>query len=408
MINNLWNSNTPRYFWLCQPEPTDEQWQFAIQKASQAFDLPGNPENISQLLSLTLGENQFGPDHFKLNTLKRIYYTLKPSFPRMLIDTIKKVSSTQAKQCFLLDWPVEDRFVSFLWDVIRNLLLEMGQPEIRFRYFWPDGKEYALVLTHDVDTKEGLEFIPELVKLEEKLGFRSSFNIVPEKYPIKNGIVKSLQERGFEVGVHGLKHDGKEFNSYEVFSHRVKSINQYLKKFNATGFRAPLMHRNPEWMQELEIDYDMSFFDTDPYEPLPGGTMSIWPFFIGRFVELPYTLVQDCTLVTVLGETTPKLWFDKLNFIQRYNGMALLNTHPDYCRDERIYNIYESFLQTVKDQGNYWHALPGEVAQWWRQRALNPGQENTSRVVMGTISLRDNQILVERAASTRESIDNIN
>jgi hypothetical protein len=149
----------------------------------------------------------------------------------------------------------------------------------------------------------------------------------------------------------------------------------------------------------------MSFFDTDPYEPLPGGTMNIWPFYIGRFIELPYTLVQDCTLVTVLGETTPKLWFDKLNFIQRYNGMALLNTHPDYCRDKHIYAIYENFLHTVKDRGSYWHALPGEVAQWWRQRALNPGQEVASGVMMGTLSLKNDQIVIETGGRSHESID---
>ena len=45
-------------------------------------------------------------------------------------------------------------------------------------------------------------------------------------------------------------------------------------------------------MRHLEIEYDLSFFDTDPFEPIPGGTMSIWPFFIGHFVELPYTLAR--------------------------------------------------------------------------------------------------------------------
>ena len=77
-------------------------------------------------------------------------------------------------------------------------------------------------------------------------------------------------------------------------------------EFGAVGFRAPLTIRNPEWMQALNIEYDLSFFDTDPFEPIPGGTMSIWPFFTGHFVELPYTLVQDYTLVSVLGEDYPK------------------------------------------------------------------------------------------------------
>ena len=80
--------------------------------------------------------------------------------------------------------------------------------------------------------------------------------------------------------------------------------------------------RNPEWMQALEIEYDLSFFDADPYEPMPGGTMSIWPFILGRFVELPYTLIQDHTLTAVLGETTPRLWLEKVDFIERYRGWS--------------------------------------------------------------------------------------
>ena len=116
---------------------------------------------------------------------------------------------------------------------------------------------------------------------------------------------------------------------------RAKRINAHLKELDAVGFRSPLTMRNPEWMQALEIEYDLSFFDTDPYEPMPGGTMSIWPFILGHFVELPYTLMQDYTLTAVLGETTPRLWLQKVDFIERYHGMALVNTHPDYLLNPR-------------------------------------------------------------------------
>ena len=34
------------------------------------------------------------------------------------------------------------------------------------------------------------------------------------------------------------------------------------------------------------MQYDLSFFDTDPFEPIPVGTMSIWPFMLGNFVEI--------------------------------------------------------------------------------------------------------------------------
>ncbi|MEI8347357.1 MAG: hypothetical protein WCG27_07815, partial [Pseudomonadota bacterium] len=96
------------------------------------------------------------------------------------------------------------------------------------------------------------------------------------------------------------------------------------------------------------LEYDLSFFDTDPYEPIPGGTMSIWPFILGRFVEMPYTLVQDYTLVNVLGEKSPRLWLEKVNFVRDYCGMVLVNTHPDYLQSPDNWNIYVEFLQEMK------------------------------------------------------------
>jgi hypothetical protein len=45
---------------------------------------------------------------------------------------------------------------------------------------WPEGKKFAFVLTHDVESKEGLSKCRGLMKLEQNLGFRSSFNFIPE------------------------------------------------------------------------------------------------------------------------------------------------------------------------------------------------------------------------------------
>jgi hypothetical protein len=121
-------------------------------------------------------------------------------------------------------------------------------------------------------------------------------------------------------------------------------------------------------MQMLEIDCDLSFFDTDPYEPMPGRTMSIWPFTIGRFTEPPYTLPQDFALFNLMGETFPKIWLEKIAFLEKYPGMALGIVHPDYSSEGPSKQIYESFLCTIKERQGYWHALPQEVTAWWKNR----------------------------------------
>ena len=262
------------------------------------------------------------------------------------------------------------------------------------RHFWARGNRFAVVLTHDIETTEGQSFVRKVADLEENLGFRSSFNFVPDRYKLDHHLFQELVERGFEVGIHGLKHDGKLFRSEHTFIKRSQAINSYLKELNAVGFRSPLMHRNPEWMQSLNIEYDLSFFDTDPFEPMPGGCMTIWPFTIGNFIELPYTLVQDSTLGYVLGETRPSLWLDKLDFIKNFWGMVLLNTHPDYLIDSNIWVIYQEFLQTIKVQQNYWHALPCEVARWWRKRSETLSGQESSDITLGTLIIENDQLQI--------------
>jgi hypothetical protein len=129
---------------------------------------------------------------------------------------------------------------------------------------------------------------------------------------------------------------------------------------------------------------------------MPGGCMTIWPFTIGHFIELPYTLVQDCTLGIVLGETTPRLWLEKLEFIKKYHGMALVNTHPDYLKVPQIWDIYLGFLNTLKEQNYYWHALPRDVARWWRKRSETPPDTEMSTMTHSALVLEDGQVVIHK------------
>jgi peptidoglycan/xylan/chitin deacetylase (PgdA/CDA1 family) len=384
----IWKSNHPRNFWCCQPDFPTEIWTEAIGRALPVLGLP-EAMGIESVLEWTLGEGQFGPNRYDLGLSRRVYYQLKPLIPRMLIRILRQMYNGARGREFLLDWPIERRFVQFQWEILRQGLIFSGQNEITFRYFWPEGKDFAFVLTHDVECAEGQRLIPVLADMEEALGFRSLFNFVPERYPPDRGLIEDLRQRGFEIGIHGLKHDGKLFDSYNRFSQRAQKINRYLTDFRSTGFRSPLTLRNPAWMQMLEIDYDLSFFDTDPYEPMPGGVMSIWPFTIGHFLELPYTLPQDFTVFNLLDETSPRMWLEKVDFLKKYHGMALVIVHPDYSSRGTSKQIYESFLRKIKERGGYWHALPGEVASWWKNRANlnNDYLGNDQQIAMAKIAL---------------------
>ena len=94
------------------------------------------------------------------------------------------------------------------------------------------------------------------------------------------------------------------------------------------------------------------------------------------YIELPYTLPQDFTLFVILKEETNRIWKTKLDWISDNKGMALFNTHPDYMNfDERpngleeySIRLYIDFLESIKTKysGQYWNALPREVAAFMR------------------------------------------
>ena len=244
---------------------------------------------------------------------------------------------------------------------------------------WPEGKKFAFVLTHDVELQNGHDKCEELMKIEKELGFKSSFNFVPERYNASPSLRKLLTENGFEVGVHGLNHDGKLFSNKNIFDERAAKINRFIKEWNVVGFRAPAMHHNLEWIHKLNIEYDLSTFDTDPFEPQSDGVGTIFPFIVenenkqNSYVELPYTLVQDFTLFILMQEKDINVWKNKIDWIAEKGGMVLVNVHPDYINfdnentaEEFPVDLYINLLKYIKDKysGGYWHSLPKDVAKF--------------------------------------------
>jgi glycosyltransferase involved in cell wall biosynthesis len=246
---------------------------------------------------------------------------------------------------------------------------------------WPENRRFAFVLTHDVEGKSGLGRCRDLAELEMRLGFRSSFNFVPEgEYDTPESVREFLTSHGFEVGVHDLCHDGQLYASRKKFAERARKINRYLAEWGAVGFRSGFMLHNFAWLRDLDVLYDASSFDTDPFEPQPESVNTIFPFWVARgdgsgYVELPYTLPQDSTLFVLLREQGIDTWTQKLEWVARHGGMALVNVHPDYIRfngdrhsNEYPANLYESFLRHVADQYGHeaWFALPRDVAAYFR------------------------------------------
>jgi hypothetical protein len=182
--------------------------------------------------------------------------------------------------------------------------------------------------------------------------------------------VSDLKDQGFEVGVHGLYHDGRDLESRELLLERLPAMHEAARRWGATGFRAPATHRGWDLMPLLDFDHDSSYLDTDPFEPQGGGSCTWWPFPIGDLVELPITLLMDHTLFVILRRDE-SVWTDKARFLRDQGGMALLITHPDYMLDPERLDVYDRFLATFAADETMWKALPRDVAAWWRRRAAS-------------------------------------
>lgn len=294
-------------------------------------------------------------------SLRNLYYWLKPVVPRRASLAVRRMAASWLRYRHDHTWPI----------------LESSLRPPEGWSGWPNGKKFAFVLTHDVEGARGLASCQKLAELDKALGLRSSFNFVPEgEYRVPDALRVSLEQQGFEIGVHDLYHDGSLYQSQRNFRTQAKAINTYIKKWGTWGFRSGFMLHNLDWIQDLDLLYDASTFDTDPFEPQPDGVGTIFPFWVQShgikgYVEMPYTLPQDFTLFVLLQETSIDLWRKKLDWVAEHGGMALTIVHPDYmCFDgkpndyEYPVELYEQLLKyvTARYGDVCWFATPREVA----------------------------------------------
>ena len=96
------------------------------------------------------------------------YYYIKPLIPRRVQIILRRYIAERKRLLYRDTWPIDPK---------------AGRCPEKWQG-WPGGKKFALVLTHDVDTFKGHEQCYQLMRLEESLGLRSSFNFVADGYQV--------------------------------------------------------------------------------------------------------------------------------------------------------------------------------------------------------------------------------
>src|SRR2546429_4379025 len=206
-IASIWRDRDGNVFLPFDPNET------VLSFWSEAYDAPGLL-GVRRLRALS----------------KAAYYHTRPLLPRGVQVSIRRSLSRVQERLPFPRWPIETSlhdFYAYLFDVFA----EVAGSRVPTLAPWPRKYSWALVLTHDVEPSTGYRNVHLLRHLELEADYRSSWNFVPRRYEVEDSFVNELLKDGFEVGVHGLYHDGRDFASLSTLSERIPGMREYAKRW---------------------------------------------------------------------------------------------------------------------------------------------------------------------------------
>jgi len=304
--------------------------------------------------------------------LKSAYYHLRPLTNRWLRSHVQRIRAVGWQKRSFPQWPVDTTVENVGDSLLSHSMRARDIDRVPFIWFWPRGARGCVSMTHDVETASGRDFTGHLLDIDDSFQIKSSFHVVPEgPYAVREEYLRQIVDRGFELCVQDLNHDGRLYEDRNTFLSRAARINRYAREYNAQGFRSGVLYRRHEWLSDLEFSFDMSVPNVAPFDPQRGGCCTVFPYFIGNVLELPLTTIQDYSLFHVLRESSIDLWRLQIEIILAKSGIATFLVHPDYIIEAEAQAAYRQLLTLLADlreRENIWFALPGEINAWWRER----------------------------------------
>jgi len=310
---------------------------------------------------------------YRHRLLRAAYSMVRPALPFSARRLLQRLYFRGWENISFPKWPVDATVESTLKQILAVAMKAVGVDRVPFVWFWPEGALSCTIVTHDVETRSGRDHCSRLMDLNDSFGIKSSFQIVPEgRYAVPESVLAEMRERGFEVNIHDLNHDGRLMCERTEFLRRAQRINRYARQYGALGFRSAVMYRNLDWYDALDIAYDMSVPNVAHLDPQQGGCCTVFPFFAGKILELPVTTTQDYSLFHILRDYSIELWKEQMSLIRGENGLISFIIHPDYIIHEAAERVYTELLQHLAElraQQETWLALPRDIAAWWQLRS---------------------------------------
>ena len=232
----------------------------------------------------------------------------------------------------------------------------------------PDGKT-PVILTHDIDSAEGLINLPKFLKMEEQVGARSVNFIVPCGWPLDHGRLHEIIDRGHEIGIHGYNHSNTTaFCKPAIRYQRFKAMKSLIEKFFIKGYRAPSLLRNQDLLGDLSscFKYDSSIPTSGGLFPVPNnGCASARTYEVEGIIEIPLSMPRDGSL-RFLGYSPEQIlstWIECAESISAAQGNVVLLTHCEkrFCGSVIMQKIYQQFLNFIASNNQFKWSTPVDI-----------------------------------------------
>jgi peptidoglycan/xylan/chitin deacetylase (PgdA/CDA1 family) len=271
---------------------------------------------------------------------------------------------------------------------------------------YPEGKKFAIVLSHDVDAIKApwgyyvhhllTDFIPtskcilkrknpyntieKIVNIEKNYNAKSTFFFMAnendptgKRYKIEDleNEIGFLVDEGFDIGLHGSYN---AYNSYDMIVKEKKRLEK-VAKIKIIGYRNHyLMFKIPETFYNLEkagfkYDSTLGYANVVGFR---GG--SVYPYipkwYNTTILEIPMN-VMDGSLFSYMKLDLENAWkeVDRLMKItEKYGGVLTFNWH-NYYFDGICWKEYEKLYLKILKEGNKrnaWITSCEDLYKWWK------------------------------------------
>lgn len=329
----------------------------------------------------------------------------------------------------LLKIPLVEYYEKILFDCIKFAGKKLNI-QLEHEPFWPDGMNFAVCLTHDVDrVKETYQYLThtvrdlksgeialifrrllpllkrenpywnfdEIMGIERKFSVKSTFFFLNERmkarlsspkewklycgrYNLNNAkiieMIKRLDAGGWEIGIHG------SYNSYRdpKMLAEEKNILEAILGKKVHGISQHYMNLTPEtWNHQENIGllYDSSVGFVTKIGFRRGTCLPFYPFDLVRkrklsLLELSILIMDNaCSYerrksYDVFGDIA-----ETLRQVEKCHGLLLLRWHQECFNSNESPNKVETYKRIIEKclKKNAWITNAKEIVDWWDSRA---------------------------------------